>query len=68
MAGGIKIRCLVCGDIIQSMHRHDFVPCSCGAIFVDGGNDYTRIGYPVGKMEDHIEYIAGESENETKGG
>lgn len=37
-------KCKKCGDIIESKHRHDFVQCSCGAIFVDGGNDYIRRG------------------------
>ena len=64
MAGGKKIRCRACLDVIQSMHRHDFVPCSCGAIFIDGGSSYTRIGCPPGKMEDHIECIDREDKNE----
>ena len=37
-------QCLECGDIIESKHRHDFVSCSCGNIFVDGGLDYIRMG------------------------
>ena len=37
-----------CGDIIESVHRHDFVECSCGSIFVDGGHDYLRRGFPSG--------------------
>lgn len=36
--------CLVCGDAIQSEHRHDFRKCSCGTVFVDGGRDYLRCG------------------------
>ncbi len=36
--------CRQCGDIIESKHRHDFVTCSCGAIFTDGGTDYIRRG------------------------
>ena len=34
-----RIKCLKCGDIIESTYRHDFVMCSCGACFVDGGHD-----------------------------
>jgi len=34
--------CLSCGDFIVSKHRHDFVECTCGAIAVDGGQDYLR--------------------------
>ena len=36
------IKCLKCGDIIESESRHDFKTCSCGAISVDGGKDYLR--------------------------
>jgi hypothetical protein len=28
--------------MIISKHRHDFVTCTCGAISVDGGQDYLR--------------------------
>jgi hypothetical protein len=37
-------QCLECNDIIESKYRHDFVQCSCGNIFVDGGTDYIRSG------------------------
>ncbi len=40
-----RAKCSRCGDIIESKYRHDFVTCSCGAIFVDGGFDYLRRGY-----------------------
>ena len=36
------IRCNICGDEIESKHRHDFVTCKCGACSVDGGHDYLR--------------------------
>jgi ribosomal protein L32 len=39
--------CRKCGDRIESKHRHDFVTCKCGAISLDGGNDYVRgVGNP----------------------
>jgi hypothetical protein len=38
-----KAQCRKCGDIIESKHRHDFVHCKCGAIFVDGGKDLEDI-------------------------
>lgn len=41
---GVKAKCGKCGDIIESTYRHDFKRCSCGSIFVDGGNDYFRCG------------------------
>jgi hypothetical protein len=34
--------CLSCGDKIFSRHRHDFVTCTCGAVSVDGGQEYLR--------------------------
>ena len=40
-----RARCRKCGDVVESLHRHDFVACSCGAIFVDGGQDYHRAGF-----------------------
>ena len=39
-----RAKCLKCGDIIVSKHHYDFQRCKCGAIFVDGGNDYWRCG------------------------
>lgn len=37
-------QCKLCGDIIESKYRWNFVSCSCGEIFVDGGKDYLRRG------------------------
>lgn len=37
-----QIRCKKCGDEPFSKHRHDFVSCKCGAVAVDGGQDYLR--------------------------
>jgi len=40
-----KVKCLVCGEILESKYRHDFVECKCeNHTFVDGGNDYLRSG------------------------
>lgn len=44
--------CRKCNTIIESTHRHDFVSCKCGAIFVDGGLEYLRRG---GDPEDFID-------------
>ena len=52
MAAGCRIRCTACGDTIQSMYRHDFVKCSCGETFVDGGDAYLRCGGKVEMNED----------------
>lgn len=40
-----SIQCNLCGDIIESKSVHDYVECSCGACYVDGGHDYQRIGF-----------------------
>jgi hypothetical protein len=37
-----QIRCLKCGDEPWSANRHDFRYCGCGAVAVDGGQDYLR--------------------------
>lgn len=60
MGKGSRVRCLACNDIIQSTHRHDFVRCECGAIFVDGGSDYLRMGFPAGEPESHLEVLEDE--------
>lgn len=44
-----RIKCLKCGDIIESEYRHDYKTCSCGACAVDGGHDYLR---RCGNLED----------------
>jgi hypothetical protein len=51
-----KVKCKQCEDIIESKHRHDFVSCKCGKIYIDGGLDYQRLGYE-GKYEDAIENL-----------
>ena len=35
-----KIKCNKCGDVIESIHQHDFKYCQCGAGAVDGGKEY----------------------------
>ena len=60
---GRKLRCLKCKDVIESKSIHDFQRCECGTIFIDGGNEYTRIG---GYPED-MEWVENEEENAQKG-
>ena len=36
------IQCKLCGDIIESTYRHEYVQCKCGACAVDGGHDCLR--------------------------
>lgn len=40
----MKIKCLKCNDIIESLSRHDYRNCKCGTCSIDGGYEYTRIG------------------------
>lgn len=38
------IQCLRCGQNLFSEHRHDFKACICDSCYIDGGDDYCRIG------------------------
>ena len=38
------VECPKCGYIIYSRARHDFRTCNCGAVSIDGGFDYWKIG------------------------
>ena len=40
----MKIKCLICGDIIESKSVHDLVSCKCESCYVDGGEDYLHFG------------------------
>lgn len=50
-----RFKCNKCGDIIESKSRHDFVKCSCGSIFCDGGHDYVRLGLAQGVEDTDFE-------------
>jgi len=39
-----RAKCKLCLSLIESFSTHDFVRCSCGEIFVDGGQSYLRCG------------------------
>lgn len=49
-------RCLNCGDVIESIHVHDYVTCSCGTIAVDGGREYLKRVGNFQYLEDKSEY------------
>lgn len=62
-----KAKCLVCDNVITSVHRHDFSCCACGNVCVDGGKDYIRRVFRDGpasfeelsvyeKEQDHDDY------------
>ena len=38
-----QFQCPKCGELIASIHRHDFQTCSCGETSIDGGLDYLRL-------------------------
>jgi hypothetical protein len=46
----------MCGDVIESKHRHDFVKCGCGHSFLDGGYDYTRYGGRLLFVDDSFDF------------
>ena len=46
----MKMKCKICGSVVKSMYRHDFVTCKCGKVSIDGGSDYTRC---VGNPDDY---------------
>lgn len=58
-----KAKCKLCNTIVESTHRHDFVMCPCGSIFVDGGTAYLRRGGQLEHYEDMS--IIQEVENDT---
>lgn len=46
-----RAQCANCKEIIESVHRHDFMTCSCYSntayntgIYIDGGIEYQRVG------------------------
>ena len=51
-----SVKCLECGEILESKHRHQFSMCHCpNETFVDGGNLYQRFG---GKDLDKVENLS----------
>ena len=64
----MKIKCLICGDSIESKSVHNLVSCKCESCHIDGGNEYLRFG---GKdfskiliiFDDGTEVLASDEEN-----
>lgn len=47
----MKIRCLICNDILDPATSHGFIECKCGACHIDNiGNNLTRIGGDFNKI------------------
>ena len=59
----IIFKCKKCGEIIESMSRHDFKFCKCGAVAVDGGKDYLR---RIGSKDDYEELIEYEGNDDDE--
>lgn len=50
-----EVKCLECGVVLSSEHRHDYKTCKCpNQTMVDGGNDYLRYG---GKDLNKVEIV-----------
>ena len=51
-----SVRCLECGEVLESKNRHHMSMCNCpNETMTDGGNDYQRWG---GKDFDKIENLS----------
>lgn len=37
-----RAKCKLCGSILESFHRNDYVTCQCGEISIEGGQDYFK--------------------------
>ena len=51
-----SIKCLLCDEVLESKHVHDFQQCSCESCFIDGGLEYVRIGGAFDHFEDLSEW------------
>ena len=41
----MKIKCLKCNDIIESLSQHDFKYCKCNACSIDGGTQMQSFAF-----------------------
>lgn len=58
------IKCTHCGDVIESIHVHDFKYCSCGTVTVDGGKEYCKRSFK-NSPDDFEDLSEWEDEEET---
>ena len=47
------VQCTACGDVIYSVHHHDYHSCSCGMTSIDGGRDYVKTGWTAPHLPVH---------------
>lgn len=64
----MKIKCLICDDIIESKSVHNLVSCKCTNCYIDGGQDYLHFGgNDFSKIliifDDGTEVLASDEEN-----
>lgn len=59
-----RAQCLLCGDIIESHTRHDFVTCTCGALSVDGGHSYIRRAFTSPENYEELSELEKEMDDE----
>jgi len=62
-----SVKCNLCSDIIVSEDAYDFKSCKCGAVSVDGGNDYLKRTYK-NSPDDYTELSEYEEESIGIGG
>ena len=48
------IKCNKCGDILESVHTHDFKTCKCGCWSLDGGKEYLSRSF-INSKNDYTE-------------
>lgn len=47
----MKIKCLICNDVLNSTNSNGLIKCKCGACHIDNiGNNITRIGGDFSKI------------------
>ena len=64
----MKMKCLLCGDIIESKSVHNLVSCKCENCYIDGGQDYLHFGGNDSSkiliiFDDGTEVLASDEEN-----
>lgn len=60
MAVQSQIFCKLCNETIVSRHRHDWVACKGGHVFIDGGSSYLHYGIlKEGVTDKDFDIVAG---------
>lgn len=60
------IKCMKCGDIVESNYTHDFKFCSCEAVAVDGGTSYLKRCGDFADYEDLSEILKIETKEDEE--